>query len=143
MILNIKDKKPLPVYGDGKNIRDWLYVDDHNSAIWLIVNKGRVGETYNIGGENEWENIKLVNRLCEKMGEGKELITFVKDRPGHDLRYAINCDKIKKELGWRRAVDFDSGLSKTIEWYLENDAWIDNVRAGEYKNWLNRNYKER
>lgn len=118
MIMNIREGKSLPVYGDGRNIRDWVYVDDHNNAVWRIVNDGKTGETYNIGGENEWENIKLVNVLCEKLARYngmeenhyKKLITHVKDRPGHDRRYAINCDKIKKELGWRQALDFDKGL---------------------------------
>jgi len=151
MIQNIKDEKSLPVYGDGKNIRDWLYVDDHNSAVWAIVNKGKIGETYNIGGENEWENIKLVNVLCEKMEKihgkedsfYKELITYVNDRPGHDRRYAINCDKLKNELGWKQAYDFENGLQKTIEWYMDNEAWMENIRSGEYKNWIEKNYKER
>jgi dTDP-glucose 4,6-dehydratase len=151
MILNIHDEKPLPVYGDGKNVRDWLYVEDHSSAIWSILNKGKTGETYNIGGENEWENIRLVNVLCEKMAYmfGKEkdyykkFITFVKDRPGHDRRYAINCDKIKKELGWKQSVDFDEGLDKTIHWYLENDAWIRSVQSGEYRKWIEKNYGKR
>jgi len=151
MILNIKEEKPLPVYGDGKNIRDWLYVNDHNSAAWAIINKGRTGETYNIGGGNEWENIKLVYSLCEKMSYYlkkdkdyyKKLITYVKDRPGHDRRYAINCDKIKKELGWKQSVDFDKGLDKTIEWFLNNQKWIDNVRSGEYKKWMEKNYTKR
>jgi dTDP-glucose 4,6-dehydratase len=151
MILNIKDEKSLPVYGDGKNIRDWLYVEDHNSAVWIIVNKGREGETYNIGGENEWENIKLVHELCAKMekmtgkndGYYQKLITYVKDRPGHDRRYAINCDKIKKELGWKQSVDFDKGLDLTVKWYLENTKWIDNITTGEYKNWIEKNYGER
>ncbi|MBN2402977.1 MAG: dTDP-glucose 4,6-dehydratase [Spirochaetes bacterium] len=151
MILNIKEKKPLPVYGDGRNIRDWLYVNDHNSAAWAIINKGKTGETYNIGGENEWENIKLVNSLCEKVARFlkkdtdyyKKLITFVKDRPGHDRRYAINCDRIKSELGWKQSVDFDAGLDRTIEWYLNNQRWIDNVRSGEYKKWMEKNYSKR
>jgi len=151
MILNIKEEKPLPVYGDGKNIRDWLYVNDHNSAAWAIIRKGKTGETYNIGGENEWENIKLVNVLCEKMAVFmkkdndyyKKLITFIKDRPGHDRRYAINCDKIKKELGWKQSVDFDAGLDQTIKWYLENQNWINNVRSGEYKKWMEKNYSKR
>lgn len=151
IISNIKDEKPLPVYGDGKNIRDWLYVDDHNSAVWTIANKGITGETYNIGGENEWENIKLVHVLCEKMAGflGKEkdyykkLITFVKDRPGHDRRYAINCDKIKADLGWRQALDFDRGLDATIRWYLDNGVWIDRVKSGEYRAWMETNYEKR
>ena len=148
MIHNILDEKPLPVYGDGRNIRDWLYVDDHNSAIWLIVNRGMDGTTYNIGGENEWENIRLVSMLCEKMAiiKGKErdyykrLITFVADRPGHDRRYAIICDKIKKELGWSQIHDFDTGLDRTIRWYLENITWSDRVRSGEYRKWIEQNY---
>jgi dTDP-glucose 4,6-dehydratase len=141
MILNILEEKPLPVYGDGKNIRDWLCVEDHCLAIWKIINHGRVGETYNIGGENEWENIRLVNFLCEKIGwlkkkerdYYKRLITLVKDRPGHDRRYAINCDKIKKELDWSRQFNFEEGLDLTIKWYKDNQDWVDRVRSGEYK----------
>lgn len=148
MILNMLEEKPLPVYGDGKNIRDWLYVEDHCSAVWKIIISGKEGETYNIGGENEWTNIDLVNRLCEIVAEkvGKErdyfkkLITFVKDRPGHDRRYAINCDKIKKELGWKQSVSFDEGLSKTVDWYLGNSEWIEEVKSGEYRKWIERNY---
>ncbi len=152
MIQNIRDEKPLPVYGDGRNIRDWLYVDDHNSGVWAIVTKGRSGETYNIGGENEWENIKLVHTLCElmalKTGRGdtayyKKLITFVKDRPGHDRRYAINCDKIKSELGWKQAYTFDKGLAATVDWYLSNEAWSESVRSGEYRKWIEKNYSTR
>jgi len=151
MILNILEEKTLPIYGDGKNIRDWLYVEDHCQAIWEIINKGRVGETYNIGGENEWENIELVNFLCEKIAKikgrdkdyYKKLITFVKDRHGHDRRYAINCDKIKKELDWGRQFDFEEGLDSTIKWYIDNQAWVDRVRSGEYRKWIEKNYKER
>ena len=151
MILNLRDEKPLPVYGDGKNIRDWLYVNDHNIAVWLIMNKGVTGETYNIGGENEWENIKLVHVLCENMAKFnnkdvdhyKKLITYIKDRPGHDRRYAINCDKIKNQLGFTQTVNFDEGLDRTIKWYLDNPDWIDNVRSGEYRNWIEKNYDER
>jgi dTDP-glucose 4,6-dehydratase len=151
MIQNIKDEKPLPVYGDGRNIRDWLYVDDHNSAVWLILNRGTAGETYNIGGENEWENIKLVIVLCEKIARlkgrdndhYKKLISYVKDRPGHDRRYSINCDKIKRELGWSQSVDFDRGLDKTIGWYLENEEWVNRVRSGEYRQWIEKNYEKR
>jgi dTDP-glucose 4,6-dehydratase len=151
MILNMLDEKPLPVYGDGKNIRDWLYVEDHCSAVWKILTEGEVGETYNIGGENEWENIKLVNRLCEivanKMGKDKDyykkLITFVKDRPGHDRRYAINCDKIKNKLGWKQSVDFEKGLEKTVDWYLNNKEWVETVKSGEYKKWVEMNYDKR
>jgi len=151
MILNILEEKALPVYGDGKNIRDWLYTEDHCSAIWEILNKGKGGQTYNIGGENEWENIKLVNFLCEKIGQlqgkdknyYKKLITFVKDRPGHDRRYAINCDKIKRELGWRQKFDFEEGLDMTIKWYMNNQGWVDRVRSGEYRKWMEKNYKSR
>jgi len=151
MINNILEEKPLPVYGDGKNIRDWLFVKDHNSAVWLIVQNGNTGETYNIGGENEWENLRLVETLCEKMekiqnkpkGYYKKLVTFVKDRPGHDRRYAINCDKIKKELGWKQSVNFDQGLDLTIDWYLKNKDWAARIKSGEYKNWVEKNYQER
>jgi len=151
MILNILEEKELPVYGDGKNIRDWLYVEDHCRAIWEILNKGRIGETYNIGGENEWENIKLLNVLCEKIArlKGKEkdyykrLITFVKDRPGHDRRYAINCDKVKQELGWSRQYNFEEGLDTTIKWHINHKDWVDRVRSGEYKKWMERNYRSR
>jgi dTDP-glucose 4,6-dehydratase len=151
MILNILEEKPLPIYGDGKNIRDWLYVEDHCLAIWKIINHGRVGETYNIGGENEWENIKLVDFLCEKIAKikrknkdyYKRLITFVKDRPGHDRRYAINCDKIKKDLEWSRQYDFEKGLDSTIKWYISHQDWVDGVRSGEYRNWLEKNYRLR
>jgi dTDP-glucose 4,6-dehydratase len=151
MILNLLDEKPLPVYGDGKNVRDWLYVEDHASAIWLIMKQGKIGETYNIGGENEWENIKLVNKLCEIVADlqckekeyFKSLITFVKDRPGHDRRYAINCDKIKKNLGWKQALNFEEGLKKTAEWYLGNTKWIQNIQSGEYQKWIDTNYGKR
>ena len=153
MILNILEEKPLPVYGDGKNIRDWLYVEDHCSAIWQILNKGGVGETYNIGGENEWENIELVNYLCEKIAKikGKDkdgdyykrLITFVKDRPGHDRRYAINCDKIRRKLSWKQQYDFEEGLDLTIRWYMDNQEWVDRIRIGEYNKWVEKNYNSR
>ncbi len=148
MIFNIKNEKQLPVYGDGKNIRDWLYVDDHCNGVWLILKKGRNGETYNIGGDNEWENIKLVNVLCEKMTQRagkdsdyyKKLITFVKDRKGHDRRYAVNCDKIKQELDWKQSVTFDEGLDNTIEWYLDNQEWVKSVTTNEYRKWIETNY---
>ena len=151
MILNILEEKNLPVYGDGRNVRDWLYVEDHCSAIWKILYKGETGETYNIGGENEWENIEVVNYLCEKItkikekneGYYKRLITFVKDRPGHDRRYAINCDKIKNELGWKRQYSFEKGLDSTIKWYMNHQEWIDRVRSGKYRKWLDKNYKAR
>ena len=148
MILNMMEGRPLPVYGDGKNIRDWLYVEDHNSAVWTVMQNGRTGQTYNIGGENEWENIKLLDRLIElvaqesgkKVADLKALITYVKDRPGHDRRYAIDCSKLKTELGWKQSVDFDEGLRKTVRWYLNNPEWIAHVRSGEYQNWMEKNY---
>jgi len=152
MVMNILAEKALPVYGDGKNIRDWLYVIDHNTAIWDIVTKGRIGQTYNIGGENEWTNIELVNSLCEIMAEltgkpdkeyYKKLITYVKDRPGHDRRYAINCDKIKSELGWKQSVTFAEGLKKTLKWYLDNSQWVENIKSGAYKEWIDKNYSDR
>jgi dTDP-glucose 4,6-dehydratase len=151
MILNILEEKNLPVYGDGKNVRDWLYAEDHCRAIWEILNKGETGETYNIGGENEWENIKLVNFLCEKVGQlqGKDkdyykrLITFVKDRPGHDRRYAINCDKIKRELKWKQQHNFKEGLDLTIKWYMNHQDWTEKVRSGEHRRWIEKNYKMR
>ena len=151
IIGNILNNKALPIYGDGKQIRDWLYVEDHNSAVWQIVNRGKTGESYNIGGENEWENIQLVNRLCELLseekGKGKDeykkLITYVKDRPGHDRRYAINCDKIKSELGWKQSLNFDEGLKNTVKWYLNNTKWINHVQSGEYKKWMEINYSDR
>ncbi len=148
MISNMLEGKNLPVYGDGKNVRDWLYVIDHCDAIWRILQSGKTGESYNVGGENEWENLKLVNILCEKVAiyKGldkdafKGLITFVKDRPGHDRRYAINCDKIKKELGWKQSVTFEEGLNKTVKWFFENTEWIESVKSGDYKKWIEKNY---
>jgi dTDP-glucose 4,6-dehydratase len=151
MILNMVEGKALPVYGDGKNIRDWLYVEDHNSAVWTVMQKGRAGESYNIGGENEWENIELLGRLMEitasKAGVGveeyKKLITYVKDRPGHDRRYAIDCSKLKSELGWRQSLTFELGLEKTVDWYLSNKKWIEGIRSGEYLKWIAANYGKR
>ena len=148
MIINMKEGRELPLYGDGKNIRDWLYVDDHSSAIWLILERGQLGERYNIGGDDQWENIKLVELLCEKVSHYlgkdknyyKKLITFVRDRPGHDKRYAINCDKIKRELKWLPVVNLDAGLDMTIQWYMENEDWLNRIRSGEYRNWIERNY---
>ena len=151
MILNMLEGKSLPVYGDGKNIRDWIYVEDHNSAVWEIMRRGEAGRSYNIGGENEWENIHLLNRLIEivseasgkGLGELRGLITYVTDRPGHDRRYAIDCSRLKGELGWKQASSFDEGLRKTVRWYLANSDWCAHVRSGEYKNWLDRNYSSR
>lgn len=155
IILNALDGKPLPVYGDGKNVRDWLYVEDHCDAIWHILQKGKVGETYNIGGECEKQNIEIVNIICDILDEVRpaaknpairnyrDLITFVKDRPGHDQRYAINCDKLKNELGWKQRHTFDSGINLTIDWFLKNTAWVNNIRSGDYKNWIDKNYTTR
>ena len=151
MILNILEEKPLPVYGDGRNIRDWLYVTDHAEAIWRVLTDGAAGETYLAGGENEWENITLVRTLCRKVAafQGRpedsydNLITFVTDRPGHDRRYAVNCTKIKNELGWRQRHSFSEGLDATIQWYMANTEWVDQVRSGEYQKWIEENYAAR
>jgi dTDP-glucose 4,6-dehydratase len=148
-IHNIIEKKPLPVYGDGNYTRDWLYVIDHAHAIDLAFHKGKEGETYNIGGFNEWKNIDLVKVLCAQMdeklnraaGTSEQLITFVKDRPGHDLRYAIDASKINKELDWKPSVTFEEGLSKTIDWYLNNKAWLAHVTTGEYQEYYKKQYK--
>ncbi len=147
-IHNIKNEKPLPVYGDGKYTRDWLYVEDHAAAIDLIFHKGKVGETYNIGGFNEWQNIELIQLLCKIMDEklGKEagssakLITYIKDRPGHDKRYAIDASKLNKQLGWQPSLDFEEGLEKTVSWYLKNDIWLSNVTSGEYLTYYENQY---
>jgi dTDP-glucose 4,6-dehydratase len=151
IINNILEGIPLPVYGQGLNVRDWLYVEDHCRAIWEIIKQGRRGETYNIGGENEIKNIDIVNILCEKIAEikkkdkdyYKKLITYVKDRPGHDWRYAINMDKIKNDLDFRPSVNFEEGITKTINWYLSNQGWVNNIKTGKYKKWINENYGER
>lgn len=150
-INNIRNNKELPVYGKGENIRDWLYVVDHAKAIDLIYHKGTIGETYNIGGDNEWQNIELIYTLCDLMdkkldrqpGASRELITFVKDRAGHDMRYAIDCSKLKKELGWSQEVNFEQGLERTIEWYLSNNEWINHVITGEYEAYYKKQYEER
>ena len=151
MILNMMKAKPLPIYGDGKHVRDWLYVDDHSSAVWTIIRTGRTGEKYNIGGESEWENLRLVETLCELVAEKLQkaaadltgLITFIKDRPGHDRRYSIDCSKIKTELQWRRRVEIMEGLSKTVAWYINNFEWIERVQSGEYLKWIDKNYNLR
>ena len=150
-ISNIIEEKNIPVYGDGKNIRDWVYVEDHNNAVLEIIYKGVLGETYNIGGENEITNIDMVNILCEKLALKtnkkkdyyKKLITFVKDREGHDRRYAINCDKIKKELSWKRNYDFTNAIDITIDWYLKNEEWIKSIKNGEYQKWIYINYSSK
>ncbi|HNW44019.1 MAG TPA: dTDP-glucose 4,6-dehydratase [Elusimicrobiales bacterium] len=153
-ILNALEGKPLPVYGDGLQVRDWLYVGDHCAAIWRIMNKGRCGETYNVGGNCEMKNIDVVKGICSALERlapsaanpalaGKkyrDLITYVKDRPGHDRRYAIDFSKIKRELGWTPSVTFKEGLDRTVAWYLANGGWVKNVKTGAYKNWLKKNY---
>src|SRR6478672_1934430 len=147
-IHNIINKKPLPVYGDGLYTRDWLYVKDHAKAIDLVFHNGNKGESYNIGGFNEWKNIDLVKLLCKLMdeklnrkpGESEQLITYVKDRPGHDRRYAIDATKINKQLGWKPSVTFEQGLSETIDWYLENTEWLNHVTSGEYQNYYQEQY---
>jgi dTDP-glucose 4,6-dehydratase len=151
MILNMFEGKELPVYGDGLNVRDWLFVDDHAEALWLILTRGRVGQTYNVGGNNEWTNIAIVNKLIELVAAAKgtpvaELqrsIRFVKDRPGHDRRYAIDSSKLQDELGWRPRHDLDRGLEATVRWYAENAAWVAGVRSGAYREWIDANYVAR
>ena len=151
MILNMLERKPLPVYGDGSNVRDWLHVDDHVLALWRVLRDGRSGETYNIGGDAEWANLKLLHKLTQIVAselsctpeELRSLITFVRDRPGHDKRYAIDCTKIKSELGWHQTHTIDTGLSSTVRWYLDNPRWVDRVRSGDYRNWLLENYSGR
>jgi len=148
-INNIVNNRPLPVYGKGENVRDWLFVNDHARAIDAIFHKGKLGDTYNIGGFNEWKNIDLVKLLCKQIdkklgndeGTSEKLISYVKDRPGHDLRYAIDASKINKELGWSPSVTFEEGLSKTIDWYLNNKEWLNNVTSGEYQNYYKQQYK--
>jgi len=149
MILNILEKKDLPVYGKGENIRDWLWVEDHAAAIDLIFHKGATGETYNIGGLNEWRNIDLVKFLCaimdEKLGRpqgsSESLIKFVSDRKGHDFRYAIDASKLEHTLGWKPSITFEEGLSKTVDWYLQNEEWINNVRSGAYLDYIKKQYE--
>jgi dTDP-glucose 4,6-dehydratase len=150
-INNIKKNRPIPVYGKGENVRDWLYVEDHASAIDIIFHKGRVGETYNIGGNNEWKNIDLILLLCKIMdkklnrpeGTSEKLITYVKDRPGHDLRYAIDSSKLQKELGWSPIPEFAAGLEKTVDWYLSNSKWLENVLSGDYEKYYKNMYAGR
>ena len=148
MILNAHNHKPLPVYGDGQNVRDWLYVEDHCEAIAIVLARGRVGETYNIGGWNEKRNLEIVETICDLVDEiagrrgasRRELITFVKDRPGHDRRYAMDASKIERELGWRPRETFESGISKTVRWYLENEDWVRDVTSGGYRQWIETHY---
>jgi dTDP-glucose 4,6-dehydratase len=152
MILNILEKKPLPVYGDGRNVRDWLYVVDHCEALLMVLEKGRPGETYNIGGEAERANIDVVQRLCELMDErldrsgtqaSRQLIEFVTDRPGHDRRYAIDASKIGRELSWKPRHGFEEALAETVDWYLTHMQWVDSVRSGAYRDWIAQNYGKR
>lgn len=150
MINNIKNKKSLPIYGKGENVRDWLWVVDHAIAIDLIYHEGVIGETYNIGGHNEWKNVDLVNLLCDVMdeklhrpiGDSRKLITYVKDRAGHDMRYAIDASKIKNELGWEPSVTFEEGLRSTVDWYLSNEKWLDDVTSGAYQRYYKEHYSQ-
>ena len=150
MINNIKNNRPLPVYGKGENVRDWLYVEDHARAIDTIFHHGKNGDSYNVGGFNEWKNIDIVHLLCGIMdkklsrpaGSSAQLITYVKDRPGHDLRYAIDASKLNKELGWTPSLQFEEGLEKTVDWYLSNEAWINHVTSGDYQHYYAEQYKK-
>jgi dTDP-glucose 4,6-dehydratase len=149
VILNAVNGKPLPIYGKGDNIRDWLYVEDHARALHLVMNKGRLGETYNIGGWNEKTNLEVVRSVCAILDELRpqgapyeKLITFVKDRPGHDQRYAIDASKLERELGWKPQETFETGLRKTVEWYLDNQEWVANVTSGEYREWVKQQYAQ-
>jgi len=150
-IHNIKNNKPLPVYGKGENIRDWLWVEDHARAIDVIFHQGKIGETYNIGGHNEWKNIDLIKLMCRIMdsklgrpeGQSEKLIAFVKDRAGHDLRYAIDSTKLQRELGWEPSLQFAEGLGKTIDWYLANEEWLENVTSGDYQKYYEQQYTNR
>ena len=152
VLLNALEGKPLPVYGDGQNVRDWLFVGDHCSAIQTVLAQGRPGETYNIGGNSERANLDVVNTICTildeispnaNIGDRRKLIQFVPDRPGHDRRYAIDASKIARELGWQPTISFEQGLRKTVQWYLDNAGWIENVRTGAYRDWIRQNYHER
>ena len=150
-INNIKNNKPIPIYGKGENIRDWLFVEDHASAIDLIFHEGKSGETYNIGGNNEWTNISLIHELCKIMDRklnrpqntSAQLITFVKDRAGHDLRYAIDSSKLQRELGWKPSLQFEEGLEKTVDWYLANEEWMNNITSGDYQKYYESQYVKR
>ncbi|MEW5562695.1 dTDP-glucose 4,6-dehydratase [Enterobacter asburiae] len=150
VILNALEGKALPVYGKGDQIRDWLYVEDHARALYTVVSKGKIGETYNIGGHNEKQNLDVVHTICSlldeivpKEGSYRDQITYVADRPGHDRRYAIDAEKIGLELGWKPQETFESGIRKTVEWYLANTQWVENVKSGNYKSWIEKNYGDR
>jgi dTDP-glucose 4,6-dehydratase len=152
MILNALEGKALPIYGDGRNVRDWLFVGDHCSAIQTVLDRGRVGETYNIGSNSERNNLEVVRAICAVLddlvpdtvnGPRHKLIQFVPDRPGHDRRYAINASKIGAELGWQPTVRFEEGLRQTVAWYLNHSDWVESVRSGAYRDWIRQNYEER
>jgi dTDP-glucose 4,6-dehydratase len=150
VILNALEGKPLPIYGKGDQIRDWLYVEDHARALYTVVTQGVAGETYNIGGHNEKQNLDVVHTICDlldeivpKEGSYRDQITYVTDRPGHDRRYAIDADKISRELGWKPQETFESGIRKTVQWYLDNQRWVENVKSGAYKTWIEQNYEKR
>lgn len=152
MILNALEGKALPIYGDGKNIRDWLYVEDNNKALKSVIEQGKVGETYNIGGFCEKTNIEVVTSICILLDQlcpdspyipHKSLITFVKDRLGHDRRYAMDISKIEKELGWKHKETFEAGLKKTVQWYIDNPKWVESIITGEYQKWIEQNYEKR
>ncbi|MEM9727740.1 MAG: dTDP-glucose 4,6-dehydratase [Myxococcota bacterium] len=151
MILNAVERKPLPIYGKGVNVRDWLYVEDHCEAIWRVIERGEVGRTYNIGGNNEMKNIDVVDSLCRIVAEetgadAQELLAlkeFVQDRPGHDMRYAIDATRVQRECGWEPKESFDTGIRKTVKWYLSNEDWVRDVRSGDYRKWIDLNYGER
>jgi dTDP-glucose 4,6-dehydratase len=143
MIANALNDKSLPVYGDGSNVRDWLYVEDHCSALDVVLHKGTIGDVYNIGGHNEWKNIDIVKLVLKEIGKPESLITYVKDRPGHDKRYAIDAAKIKNELGWVPAYQFENGIKKTVQWYLQNKKWWERIISGDYKKYYEQQYSER
>lgn len=150
VILNALEGKPLPIYGKGDQIRDWLYVEDHARALYTVVTQGVAGETYNIGGHNEKQNLDVVYTICDlldeivpKTGSYRDQITYVTDRPGHDRRYAIDAEKISRELGWKPQETFESGIRKTVQWYLNNQNWVENVKSGAYKSWIEQNYEKR
>ncbi|MEZ4288416.1 MAG: dTDP-glucose 4,6-dehydratase [Polyangiales bacterium] len=151
MISNMLERKPLPIYGEGLNVRDWLYVEDHCDAIWEVAMKGENGRTYNVGGNNEKTNIEVVDTLCRIVAEETKtdldellaLKKFVKDRPGHDMRYAIDASRIRNELGWQPKETFDTGIRKTVKWYLNNKEWVDRIKTGKYRNWIDKNYADR
>jgi dTDP-glucose 4,6-dehydratase len=153
MILNALEGKALPIYSDGRNVRDWLHVRDHATAVWAVMTRAKAGTTYCVGGRNELRNLEVVNQICELVdaqapalpsGEPRRsLITFVKDRPGHDHRYAIDCSLLEGDLGWRQEESAETGFAKTVEWYLGNPEWVDAVRSGAYRNWIDTNYTQR